>query len=470
MALPTTQQSREYQNFTDVGDGTTARQVTVVGGAGSGLATEATLQSVDAKLADLKTYTDQLEQYVDGLEGLNTSILASTTALEGYLDGVEGLITATNSALSTINSSLSTINSAVDQLEGYTDGVEGLLTTIIGHVDGLETQLTDIQASLTSIDSDIDVALSTRASEATLALIKTRADLLATEATLSAINTKIDVNLSTRASESTLSSALTQLQEINAGTPASLGQQTEANSQPIVIASDQDYPFSAANNTSNPSQAISLGADDTTNIRRLQGRISNPLASDYGLIVRHIPYRPDTFVITANDIVPGNGKSMLSVFNAGGSGVLMRLVGLWIYNVRSTAVSGVVNDFSLRKISAMSAGTAINTTGSASGLIMPMDSTIALNGSITAATGATVTESPAFNIRRWLWSSDEFGSGAADAETTEHTNAQLVAAYRAQENETPFTYRASEGFTVRQSNNTTVGNFNITAIITQELP
>lgn len=284
---------------------------------------------------------------------------------------------------------------------------------------------------------------------------------------VSAASLPLPTGASTAANQATANASLAS---IDAGIPAALGQTTQVNSMPVTIASDQDYPFSGANNAANPSQAISIGADDAANIRRLQGRISNPLVSDFGLVIRQIPHLPDTFVIQANGIAPGNGKSMLSVFNAGGSTVMMRLVGLWIYSVQTASVAGVMNDFGLRKISAMSAGTAINTTGAATGLIMPMDSTMALNASITAATGATVTESPAFDVMRWLWSSDEFGAGAADSETTEHTNAQLVAAYRSQENETPFTFRAGQGFSVRQSINTTLGSFNIRAIVTQETP
>lgn len=71
-----------------------------------------------------------------------------------------------------------------------------------------------------------EATLLTRATEATLALLKNRADLLATEATLA-----------TKASEATLATMLTL-----AGFQArinTLGQKTMAASTPIVIASDQ---------------------------------------------------------------------------------------------------------------------------------------------------------------------------------------------------------------------------------------
>ncbi len=71
------------------------------------------------------------------------------------------------------------------------------------------------EATLSAINTTLDISLSTRASEATL----------------SAINTTLDVSLSTRASEITLSA-------INTKTPA-LGQAAMAVSVPVAIASDQ---------------------------------------------------------------------------------------------------------------------------------------------------------------------------------------------------------------------------------------
>lgn len=73
-------------------------------------------------------------------------------------------------------------------------------------------------------NANLDVALSTRASEATLLLIKAKTD-------------NLDVLLSTRASEATLATMLTL-----AGFQArinTLGQKTMANSTPVVLASDQ---------------------------------------------------------------------------------------------------------------------------------------------------------------------------------------------------------------------------------------
>jgi hypothetical protein len=144
-----------------------------------------TLDSIDSKMGDLRTYTDGLEAlatllngYVDGLEALVTSTninlgtlhtdMATTlsgllTDLKGYTDGLETLVTSSNSKLDTIHTDLGTTLSGLltdlkgytDQLEGYVDGIETLigttnsaLTTIQGYVDGLEGLITSTNAAL----------------------------------------------------------------------------------------------------------------------------------------------------------------------------------------------------------------------------------------------------------------------------------------------------------------------------------
>lgn len=114
--------------------------------------------------------------------------------------------------------------------------INGHLLTISGYLDGVETKLDAGNASLASIDADFNVALSTRASEATLvsfqsashtdllgvqakqdsqttelAAINASTDgiealLTAGNASLASIDSDFNVQLSTRASESTLSS------------------------------------------------------------------------------------------------------------------------------------------------------------------------------------------------------------------------------------------------------------------------
>lgn len=112
------------------------------------------------KAGEEVTPGDKSDYYIKVKDINSASGAATETTLLSVLaavDGLEALITSTNALLTTIQAN-------VDQLEGYLDGVEGLLTT--GNT------------STASIDTSLDVALSTRASETTLSDIKT---LLSTE-------------------------------------------------------------------------------------------------------------------------------------------------------------------------------------------------------------------------------------------------------------------------------------------------
>lgn len=282
---------------------------------------------------------------------------------------------------------------------------------------------------------------------------------------VSAASLPLPTGAATSANQATANASLAS---IDAGIPAALGQTTKSASMPVTIASDQDYPFANAHNSSNPAEAISIGADDTANIRRLQGRISDPLTNDFGLIVRKIPRWPQTFIAHADNVAIGNGKSMLSLLNASGSGVIIRVHEVKIFNVQTTAVTGVVAEFGLRKITAHSVGTQLTTTGAATGLIFPMDSNNSLNASVTLRTGATVTESPAFDIINWFWSSDEWGVGTQDVESLQQSFAQSVPSYKAVDGLQPFVLREGQGLHIRQATNSTAGSFDVMFVFTQE--
>lgn len=139
-----------------------------------------------------------------------------------------------------------------------------------------EATLASALLQLTAINADLDVALSTRASEVTLlaanvllTAISGRLDVnlstRATEATLSAVNTvlntisgRLDVNLSTRASEATLNSALTQLIAINADLDVALSTRASEATVASIL---------TAINSGNTAQATA--ANQVTEIARL---------------------------------------------------------------------------------------------------------------------------------------------------------------------------------------------------------
>lgn len=119
-------------------------------------------------------------------------------------------------------------------------------TTLLAKEAKQDTEIT----RLTSILAQLDVALSTRASQVTLASILTQLDVAlstrASQATVASILGQLDVALSTRASEATLSTRGSEATLATLLTEAAfqarintLGQKLMAASTPVVIASDQ---------------------------------------------------------------------------------------------------------------------------------------------------------------------------------------------------------------------------------------
>lgn len=168
---------------------------------------------------------------------------------------------------------------------------------------------------------------------------------------------------------------------------------------------------------------------------------------------------PKTFVARATSVAIGNGKSMISLVNTSGSTVKIKLRELWITNVQTTGVTGIIANFELNSIVGHSAGTSLTPKA--------FDSTDTLNGSVTARTGATVT-TEGTSYARWLWSSDEWGVGPADVESTDHANQNLIPHYQDSGRWGTITLNANEGLHVKQVTNSTVGTFDLDIVFTQE--
>lgn len=294
---------------------------------------------------------------------------------------------------------------------------------------------------------------------------------LALDATLGVTNTRIGGLTETAPGTDTGSSGLNgRLQRIAQRLTSlitevtirlgTLGQNLKSGSTPVTIASDQDYPFAAVNNLTNPAQAVSLGADDTANIRRLQGRVAAPERNVYGLAVRPLPFTPATFHAGASAVAIGNGKSMLSLENAAGSPVIVRVHEIKLINVQTAAVAGVVAEFQARRFTSHAAGTLLTVYG--------RDTADAIDGSVTARTGATITaDSGVNNFGRRLWSSDEWGPGAADTESGDHGLQSMGPQWEFKHGEEVI-LRAGEGLHIRQNTNSTAGTFDLEIVFTQE--
>lgn len=133
------------------------------------------------------------------------------------------------------------------------------LTSILGQLDvALSTRAS--QVTLASILAQLDVALSTRSSEATLVTVLAR---------LTLILAQLDVALSTRASETTLSTRGSEATLLNVLTTAAfqarintLGQKLMAASTPVVIASDQSaIPVSGTVSVNEPVTVDAVNLD-----------------------------------------------------------------------------------------------------------------------------------------------------------------------------------------------------------------
>jgi hypothetical protein len=204
------------------------------------------------------------------------------------------------------------------------------------------------------------------------------------------------------------------------------------------------------------------GVDPLTGEETLISQVVNtsPGESSQGQVVRPTETYFPTFFILASAITIAQNKSMLSIVNAGGSPVRLRIRQLKIVNAQTTAVTGVVANFNLFRITGHSGGT----------LITPLsaDTSDVIEASVTVRTGATVAGEAANALMRWLYSSDEWGVGAADVESVDHTSQTLNKLIDVDRYVKPVTLRAGEGISIKQTTNSTNGSFDILFIVTQE--
>jgi len=157
---------------------------------------------------------------------------------------------------------------------------------------------------------------------------------------------------------------------------------------------------------------LPTGASTESTLSTLSGKL-NPLTNDpsisaSGIVVRPIPYKPATFNLSAVTIPLGNNKSMLALLNPTGSTVILKLQYLKIINNQTTGVTGVAADFRIRRITGLSAGTAV--------VPQAFDTNDTLGAGIIAAHNGTVAGEFATDLMRYVWSSDEWGTGASDVE------------------------------------------------------
>lgn len=105
-----------------------------------------------------------------------------------------------------------------------------------------------------------------------------------------------------------------------------------------------------------------------------------------------------TYTIAATGVSFAANKSMVGIFNGSGSGQIFRVYRIWALNNQITAVTGVMTNIEIRRISAGSGGNAITP--------LKHDSTnSSFPAQVIVASAMTVTDTDLF--RRIVWSTDE---------------------------------------------------------------
>jgi hypothetical protein len=197
------------------------------------------------------------------------------------------------------------------------------------------------------------------------------------------------------------------------------------------------------------------GTDDDKRIKgntdgTLIGNVSDALKVDVVGSSLNTLTLPASFTFVASDIQIGNGKHMLSVANTGATPVFVRSVRL--INSQTTAVTGIIAEFQLRRFTTHTAGTVVD--GIASDTLDPLTG-------IEGRTGATISGLVTTPYRRSKWSTDEWGSGAQDVESNDHVLHTLIPWYQPSDNIRPIVLRQNQGITVQQLVNSTIGTFTV---------
>jgi hypothetical protein len=152
-----------------------------------------------------------------------------------------------------------------------------------------------------------------------------------------------------------------------------------------------------------------------------------------------------TFFAVADAVTLAANKHHISIFN-GTADKMLTIRKLYQINVQLTAVSGVALRFNAFRTTAQSAGTAITPVAA--------DTDDTLPGSITVATGATVTNGSL--IFPYVTMSDEMTAAntAVANYLSQHGNLMMESIELKE-----MRLRPSQGFTVQQITSSTVGSF-----------
>jgi hypothetical protein len=160
-----------------------------------------------------------------------------------------------------------------------------------------------------------------------------------------------------------------------------------------------------------------------------------------------------TFFFYSGEVNVGNNKSMASIVNGSGSGKIVCIRKISIVNITTSAVTGTVAEFELRRITSHSGGSDITTEKA--------DTQDSLPSQITNKIGSTVSGLSTSIFMSWHKSTDDWGSGTLDVEALQTALDNVLPAYEANGEQKAITLREGEGITIKCATNTTAGLFEI---------
>lgn len=211
---------------------------------------------------------------------------------------------------------------------------------------------------------------------------------------------------------------------------------------------------------------MSQSGGDTNNSGQIEGASDNTLIGNISdsLKVAITQQTANTDIATywalASAVAIGNNKSMISIFNANGSSRICRIREIYLVNTQNAAITGIVGEFRLIRMTGHSAGTDITYDS--------YDTVDATDVNITVKTNATIAGEATRFLGTWKYSTDEWGVGAADVESFDHSFNAVTPIYRAKPPAKPITIRANQGLTLKHVVNSTAGSFDIGVLFTLE--
>lgn len=169
-----------------------------------------------------------------------------------------------------------------------------------------------------------------------------------------------------------------------------------------------------------------------------------------------------TFMLNVIDVVIENNKSMVSILNGADSGVKLKVHAVYIKNVQTTAIIGVISTFELLRMTGHTNGTNITNLN-----VLAFETTDILNSAISVRTGATILGESSISINRWKWSSDDWTIGNATMEGLNHGLQNFLPSMAKYPKLKPITLLEGEGITLKHSTNSENGVFDINVIFSQ---